>query len=59
MELRSDWSEGLFISLFTILLAGILLMQGSFAGGERPAFDNRAVCERQAFPVAGFPFLFH
>jgi hypothetical protein len=59
MEQRFDWSEGLFIGLFTILLAGILLLQGPFAGSERPALDDRGVCERQTFPVAGFPFLFH
>ena len=57
LDLLFDRSEWLIVVPFAVILATIVLLQGSIAGKERADSLGTGVCERQAFPVPNLFFL--
>jgi hypothetical protein len=56
LALPFDRIEWLIVVPFAVILATIVLLQGSIAGRERPDLAT-GVCERQAFPTPNLSFL--
>ena len=57
LDLLFDRSEWLIVVPFAVILATIVLPQGSIAGRERADSLDRAVCEQRTFLMPTFFFL--
>jgi hypothetical protein len=59
LDLLFDRSEWLIVVPFAMILAAIVLVQGSVAGGERADPLGRAVCEQRTFLTPTFFLALH
>jgi hypothetical protein len=59
LDLLFDRSEWLIVAPFAIILAALILVQGSIAGREQADSLDRAVCEQRTFVTPNLYFLLH
>jgi hypothetical protein len=59
LDLLFDRSEWLIVVPFAVILAAIVLLQGSIAGRERADSLDRAVCEQRTFLTPTFFLALH
>ena len=59
LDLLFDRSEWLIVVPFAVILAALILVQGSIAGRERADSLDRAVCEQRTFLTPNPFFLLH
>ena len=59
LDLLFDRSEWLIVVPFAVILAALVLVQGSIAGRERADALDRAVCEQRTFVTPNLFFLLH
>jgi hypothetical protein len=59
LDLLFDRSEWLIVVPFAVILAALILVQGSIAGRERANALDRAVCEQRTLLAPNFFFLLH
>jgi hypothetical protein len=59
LDLLFDRSEWLVLVPFAVILATIVLLQGSVAGRERAESPDRAVCEQRTFLTPTFFLALH
>jgi hypothetical protein len=59
LDLLFDQSEWLIVVPFAVIVAAIILVQGSIASRERADALDRAVCEQRTFLTPNLFFLLH